>query len=287
MTENTVNRPPILDVRDVSFCYENTSAMVLNHVDLSIRHGEFIALVGQNGAGKTTLAKTFNGLIQPTSGEIRVGGKSTRTADLSHLARTVGYVYQNPDHQIFAKTVRDEVAFGPRNIGLSADEVEKAVDQALELVGLTHESSSYPFVLGRGQRQKLAVASVIAMGSPVMVVDEPTTGLDLRGVLSIMSLLKQWNAAGRTIVIITHDMDIVAEFASRVIVMTRGKIVADGSTRQILTNEALLHEAYLTLPQITRIAQRLDPRYGFPRDVLTLQEFRTALAGRLAYAGRP
>ncbi len=282
MTSTTMSNEPIIDVRDVSYRYGGSKVDVLDHVSLTIRRGDFIALIGQNGAGKTTLAKTFNGLLRPTTGDLLVGGQNTRTAGLSQLARLVGYVYQNPDHQIFARSVREEVAFGPRNLGLSAAEVKVAVDHALELVEMAHEADSYPFVLGRGQRQKLAVASVIAMGSPVMVVDEPTTGLDLRGALSIMNLLRRWNASGRTVIVITHDMDIVAEYATRSIVMINGKVVADGDTRLVLTNEAVLTDAHLALPRITRIAQMIDSRHNFPTDVLTVQEFRTALAERLA-----
>jgi energy-coupling factor transport system ATP-binding protein len=282
MADSVMSNDPIIEVRDVSHRYDGSTVHVLDHVNLTIRRGDFIALIGQNGAGKTTLAKTFNGLIQPTTGDLLVDGQNTRTAGLARLARVVGYVYQNPDHQIFAKSVREEVAFGPRNLGMSAAEVNAAVDHALELVEMTHEADSYPFVLGRGQRQKLAVASVIAMGSPVMVVDEPTTGLDLRGALNIMNLLRRWNASGRTIIVITHDMDIVAEYANRSIVMTMGKVVADGDTRSVLTDEAVLTAAHLTLPRITKIAQMIDSRHNFPTDVLTVQEFRTVLAEHLA-----
>ena len=282
MADSVMSDEPIIEVRDVSYRYDRSTDNVLDHVNLTIRRGDFIALIGQNGAGKTTLAKTFNGLFQPTTGDLLVDGQNTRTARLAQLARVVGYVYQNPDHQIFAKSVREEVAFGPRNLGMSTAEVNAAVDHALELVEMTHESDSYPFVLGRGQRQKLAVASVIAMGSPVMVVDEPTTGLDLRGALNIMNLLRRWNASGRTIIVITHDMDIVAEYANRCVVMTKGKVIADGNTRSVLTDEAVLTKAHLTLPRITKIAQSIDARHNFPTDVLTVQEFRAALSERLA-----
>ena len=279
-------KEPIIEVRDVCYRYGGSNhSNVLEHVNLTIGRGEFVALIGQNGAGKTTLAKMFNGLLRPSSGSLMVDGRDTRTTELAGLARVVGYVYQNPDHQIFAKSVREEVAFGPRNLGMSSAEVRAAVDQALELVGMTHEADLYPFVLGRGQRQKLAVASVIAMRSPVMVVDEPTTGLDLRGARSIMQLLRDCNQSGRTILIITHDIELVAEFASRVVVMSRGRVIADDSTRRVLTRDEVLTEAHLTAPQSTRIAQLIDPRLGFPRDVLTVDEFRAALTRRLAVKG--
>jgi energy-coupling factor transport system ATP-binding protein len=272
---------PIIEVRDVSYHYEGNPAPALDHVSLTICQGEFVAFVGQNGAGKTTLAKTFNGILTPTSGEVIVDGRETRAAGLDILARIVGYVYQNPDHQIFSTTVKEEVAFGPRNLGLSPEEVDRAVQHALELVEMQAEADAYPLLLGRGQRQKVAVASVIAMGSPVLVVDEPTTGLDLRGSLGIMHLLRQWNEAGRTIIIITHDMNIVAEFAPRTVVMAQARILADGPTRQVLTNQDLLAQAFIKAPQITRLAQRLNGHHGFPGDVLTVKEFYAELKRRL------
>lgn len=272
---------PIIDVRDVSFQYEGSPTPALDHVSLTIAPGEFVALIGQNGAGKTTLAKTFNGILSPTGGEVFINGHDTRVTSLATLARIVGYVYQNPDHQIFANKVRDEVAFGPRNLGMSPKEIDEAVQNALELVGLEEQADTYPFVLGRGQRQKLAVASVIAMGSPVLVVDEPTTGLDLRGSLSIMELLRQWNERGRTIIIITHDMNIVAEYAHRTIVMAQARILADGPTRAVLTDQAVLQQAFLKAPQITRLAQRLCERFDFPGDILTVKEFYMELKRRI------
>jgi len=272
---------PVIQVRDVTYLYEGTQAAALDHVSLTLQRGEFIAFVGQNGAGKTTLAKTFNGILLPTRGEVIVEGHETRAAGLDMLARIVGYVYQNPDHQIFSNTVREEVAFGPRNLGLTPEEVNKTVLHALELVDMQKDADTYPFLLGRGQRQKLAVASVIAMGSPVLVVDEPTTGLDLQGSLSIMELLRQWNADGRTIIIITHDMQVVAEYARRTVVMAQGRVLADGPTRAVLTDQAVLAQAFLKAPQITRLAQSLNGRFGLPRDVLTVKEFYAAMKERL------
>ncbi len=277
----TNSAQPIIQVQDVSHQYESNAKPALDHVSLTIHRGEFVAFIGQNGAGKTTLAKTFNGILMPTGGNVFVDGQETRAAGLDTLARVVGYVYQNPDHQIFSTTVKDEVAFGPRNLGLPRDEVDKAVKHALELVEMQAEADAYPLLLGRGQRQKIAVASVIAMGPPVLVVDEPTTGLDLRGSVGIMNLLRQWNEDGRTIIIITHDMNIVAEFAPRTVVMAQGRILADGPTRQVLTNQELLAQAFLKSPQITRLAQSLNGRFDFPKDILSVQEFYTELKKRL------
>jgi cobalt transport protein ATP-binding subunit len=272
--------PPAVELDAVGFRYAAHGPEVLRGVDLRIARGEFVALIGQNGAGKTTLAKHFNGLLKPTSGSVRVLGSDTRRATVAELARAVGYVYQNPDHQIFAQKVRTEVAFGPRNLGLAPEEVDARVDEALRLVGLHEQAEDFAFSLGRGERQKLAVASVLAMAPPVLVVDEPTTGLDQPGARGILDLLSRWNRDGRTIVVITHDMTLVAERVPRTIVVGAGRILADGPTRRVLSDAALLRQAYLRPPQVTRVAQRLAG-FGVSPDVLSVAELRDQLAGLL------
>ncbi len=271
---------PAIDVQQVTFRYAPRAAEVLHGVSLRIEQGEFVALIGQNGAGKTTLAKHFNGLLKPTSGRVLAAGLDTRDASLATLARVVGYVYQNPDHQIFAGKVHTEVAFGPRNLGLEQAEIESRVAQALELVGLSDHADDYAFSLGRGQRQKLAVASVLAMQPPTLVVDEPTTGLDLQGSKSILDLLSRWNADGRTIVVITHDMTIVAERVPRTVVVGDGRILADGPTRNVLADAPLLAQAFLRPPQVTRVAQRLG-EFGVSPNAMTVSELRAELVGLL------
>ncbi len=271
---------PAIEVNDLIFRYTPGGSEVLRGVNLQIASGEFVALIGQNGAGKTTLAKHFNGLLKPSAGSVVVQGRDTRTTPLADLARSVGYVYQNPDHQIFAQRVRAEVAFGPRNLGLLPADVDRRVDQALELVGLLEHAEDFAFSLGRGQRQKLAVASVLAMEPPVLVVDEPTTGLDQTGARSILDLLSRWNADGRTIVVITHDMSLVAERVPRTVVVGGGRILADGPTRQVLPDVELLRTAYLRPPQVTRVAQRLAD-LGVAPDTLTVDELHAQLSAAL------
>jgi energy-coupling factor transport system ATP-binding protein len=272
---------PAIQVDDVVFRYAPGAADILRGVSLRIDRGDFVALIGQNGAGKTTLAKHFNGLLRPSAGTVRVLGTDTRTAGLADLARTVGYVYQNPDHQIFAQRVRSEVAFGPHNLGLSQAEVDTRVSQALALVGLQDYADAFAFSLGRGQRQKLAVASVLAMEPPVLVVDEPTTGLDKPGARGILDLLSRWNADGRTIIVITHDMALVAERVPRTIVVNDGRILADGDTRDVLSDAPLLRAAFLRPPQVTRVAQRLSS-FGVSPKVMTVEELRVQIRSRLA-----
>src|ERR1700747_1495048 len=277
-------QPPAIEVRDVTHSYGQSKTPALDHINLHIATGDFVAFIGQNGAGKTTLAKMLNGTLIPSTGNVIVGGHNTREAGLDVLSRLVGFVYQNPDQQIFSKTVRDEVAFGPRCLGMDVREVEKRVGHALQLVGMEKDAETYPFLLGRGQRQKLAVAAVIAMSTSVLVVDEPTTGLDLKGTRSIMNLLCRWNQEGRSILIITHDMNIIAEYARRTVVMAGSRILADGPTREVLTDVDILKQAYLEAPQITRVAHDLSRRFPFPKNVLTVkefyQEFKKALEAR-------
>lgn len=254
----------VIDVRDVHFSYGPDLPEVLRGVNLQVRHGEFVALLGQNGAGKTTLAKHLNGLHQPKSGEVYVGGKLVADQPLSTLARSVGYCYQNPDHQIFSSTVSKEVAFGPSNLGYSNAEIERLVDDALELVGISSLHDAHPFTLGRGQRQLVAVASILAMDPKLLVIDEPTTGMDRLGGMRAMRLLAEWAADGRTILVITHDMDLVSEFIDRAVVMSGGQILADGRTQDVFRDEAALKQAHLMAPAPVKISDRLQ-RFGVDR----------------------
>jgi energy-coupling factor transporter ATP-binding protein EcfA2 len=194
----------------------------------------------------------------PTGGELLVNGVSTTGQKLGQLSQNVGYCYQNPDHQIFSSSVEKEVRFGPANLGVRGEQLHTAVDDALELVGLTSQREEHPFALGRGQRQLLAVASVLAMGAPVLIIDEPTTGMDHAGATAIMELLARWNEQGRTIVIITHDMDVVAEFVPRSVVMAGGEVVADGPTLDVLRDGAVLEHARLETPPAVWMSSQLS-----------------------------
>lgn len=247
----------------------------LRGVDLEIGAGEFVALVGQNGSGKTTLAKHFNGLLRPERGRVLIDGQEIGRRETADLASTIGYCYQNPDHQIFSSTVAEEIEFGPRNLRVSPDEIISRTGRLLDLVRLRDEAERYPFSLGRGQRQKLAVASVLAMEPRILIVDEPTTGLDWQGGEAMMRLVRELHAGGRTIVIITHDMNIVAEFADRAVVMAGGRIVADGTPAEVFSQDAALLEADLRAPQAFRIAlRRPDLFEGQP---LTVDDARRSL----------
>ncbi len=218
--------PPIISVRGLVHRYDGV--MAIGGLDLEVAPGEIVAVVGENGSGKTTLVKHFNGLLRPTEGSVSVDGLDAATVPIAELARHVGLVFQNPDTMLFAETVEDEVAFGLGNIG--ADDPGQSVDAALREVGLLHRKAAYPRSLSRGERQRLAIACVIAMKPNVIVLDEPTTGLDARESGRVMEILGRLRQDGHTIIMVTHDMRLGAEYADRIVRMEQGRIIRDART---------------------------------------------------------
>ena len=247
---------PVVQVNDLTFWYDE-EIKALDKVDLTIRKGEFLAIIGQNGSGKTTLAKQFNGLLKPTQGTVMVGEMDTKNSTIYELSKFTGYVFQNPDHQIFAETVREEVSFGPKNFGFSEEDIKISVQEALSSVDLIGREEEDPFLLTKGERQRVAVASVLATRPKIIILDEPTTGLDYSEQVGIMNLLKRLNEEGHTVVIITHTMWVVSHYAHRGIVMNKGKIVLEGSIRDIFKNETELMDLSLRPPQIVRLSNQL------------------------------
>jgi energy-coupling factor transporter ATP-binding protein EcfA2 len=247
---------PVIEVRALQHRYPN-GLVALHGADLVINRGEFVAMVGQNGSGKTTLIKHFNGLLMPSAGQVLVNGQPSAGQTVLELGRTVGYVFQNPDHQIFAETVFDEVAFGPRNHGAPPDAVKLHVTEALAAVGLEGREAEDPFSLTKGERQRVAVASILATRPQVIILDEPTTGLDYKEQRNMMDLVRRLNEAGHTVVCVTHTMWVVAEYAHRTVVVKDGRIWMDGPTRQVMAREAELVQASLKPPQLVRISNRL------------------------------
>jgi energy-coupling factor transport system ATP-binding protein len=220
---------PAITVRDLSYAYGDIAA--LERISLTINPGEFVALVGENGSGKTTLVKQFNRLLTPTKGDVMIRGKNTRSCTITELAKDVGLVFQNPDHMFFADTVQEEVAFGLNNLGIA--DGDPIIDAALGEVGLLHTKDLYPRWLSRGERQRLAIACVIAMQPAIIVLDEPTTGLDGNEARLVMEILLALQKKGHTIIIITHNRAIADTCADRVITMEKGKIAGD-SRGQVL-----------------------------------------------------
>ena len=232
-------RPPTEAVRleSVGFVYSD-GTRALQDVSLSIASGERVVIAGENGSGKSTLVRQLNGLLRPTEGRVVLFGQDARRRHVAELARVVGLAFQNPDRQIFAGSVRAEVAFGPRNLGRTEVEVDRLVEEALASVGLAEESRTNPYDLGFSRRKLLALASVVAMDTPVVVVDEPTTGQDAPGIGRIRALIDQLSAKGRTIIAISHDMRFVAENFERVVVMGGGRVMLDASPSVVFAEAA-------------------------------------------------
>ncbi len=267
-------RSPILQAQDLEYRYTD-EIVALKGIDLDIEGGDFVAVVGQNGSGKTTLVKHFNGLCRPSRGRVILDGRDIRSRSVSDLARVVGYVFQNPDHQIFGATTRDEIGFGPCNLGLAGSELEERVEETLAYFGLTEYADAPPAVLGYGIRRKIGVAAVYAMRPRLFLLDEPTAGLDERSGQSLMRALRALQERGSTIVWVTHDVKGVGQFARRVLMLHQGQVAAYGDTRAVFEDADVVEGAGIELPQITRLAHALAP-FGMRRDVLTVDEFCAA-----------
>ena len=259
----------------VSHVYARGGIRALDGVSLRFGSGERLAIVGQNGSGKTTLVRHLNGLLRPTAGRVTVDGRDATGSTVAQLARIVGLVFQDPDRQIFAGSVRAEVEFGPRNLGMRGAQLRAAVDESLETVGLSAEARTNPYDLGASRRKLLALASVLAMRTPVLVLDEPTTGQDLRGVAIVRSTIHSAHAAGRTVIAISHDMDFVASSFDRIIVMRGGRVVVDGAPASVFEERSwgALRSTYLE----PTLAARLGARLGLgptPTDETLIQALR-------------
>ena len=256
-----------IEAVDLRFAYPS-GVEALRGVNLRIRGGEFVGVIGQNGSGKTTLVKHFNGLLKPTRGVLKVLGVDTRTQGVAKLARLAGYVFQNPDHQIFCNTVREEIAFGPRNTGMPPSEIESSLRHVMKLLDLQGLEDRHPFRLSRGERQRLAIASILAMRPRLLILDEPTGGQDRQQVGRLVATLRGLNAEGHTIVLVTHDLELLAECTDRALVMFQGQILLDGTPREVFREVETLRRTALAPPQITRWSLAI----GLPRLFLTVAE---------------
>jgi energy-coupling factor transport system ATP-binding protein len=266
----------LIEVSQLDYIYPDGTPALFD-INLSISEQEFIALIGQNGSGKTTLSKCLNGLFKPSQGAVIVEGLDTRAKGIvKQLVTKVGYVFQNPDHQLFNDSVAKEIAYGPRNIGLAEAEVQARVEEAAKVAGVGPDHfATHPFFLTKGLRQRVAIASILALKPRTIIVDEPTTGQDMPQSLEVMNFLQRlWQEEGHTIIIITHEMSIVARYAQRVVVLGQGRVLLDGSTREVFARPGVLRQTFVEPPQITRLAQGLDGR--LPHDILTVTEAQTA-----------
>jgi energy-coupling factor transporter ATP-binding protein EcfA2 len=246
---------PLAEVVNLSFEYPG-GARALEGVNLRVEPGDFLAIVGQNGSGKTTLAKHIVGLLTPGSGRVMLEGRDRATLRAAETAREAAYVFQNPDHQISAATVWDEVAFGPRNFGVDAGEIERRCTEVLDAVGMLQARERDPFLLSKGERQRIAVASVLALRPRLLILDEPTTGLDYREQRRMMALVQELNRSGIAIVMITHTPWLVAEYARRVVLMRKGRKLFDGSVEEFFTHDELLARSSFRAPEAIRLGRR-------------------------------
>lgn len=251
----------MIECDSVRFGYGKTKDDELIHgISLSIEDGEFVALTGENGAGKSTFSKLLAGILKPSDGKICVNGIDTKKAKNSMLAKTTGFLFQNPDRQLCTYTVRDEIAFGQKALKTGTEEeISKRTEKIIERFGFNPDEA--PFSLSRGQRQRLALASIIAVEPKVMILDEPTTGLDYKECMEIMSAVKELNKNGTTVIMVCHDMELVLDFARRMIVLADGKIEADGKTLEIMRSKKILQKASLLPPQIIQIALELEEKF--------------------------
>jgi energy-coupling factor transport system ATP-binding protein len=273
---------PLIEVRNLTYIYNAgtpDAVVALRDIDLTINRGEFIAIVGGNGSGKSTLAKHFNALLQPTEGEVIVDGLNTHDRDtLWDIRQRVGMVFQNPDNQLVATVVEEDVAFGPENLGLPPQEIRRRVDEALAAVDMSEHRRREPHLLSGGQKQRVAVAGILAMRPQCLVLDEATTMLDPQGQREVLETIRRLNTQGVTVIHITHDMDEAALF-QRVIALADGRVALDGPPEKVFRSGDELNRIRLALPPVPVLAERLR-QDGLPlsSSILTVEQLEDALA---------
>jgi energy-coupling factor transport system ATP-binding protein len=273
----------VIEAKDLHFSYPN-GVKALNGLSLSVAPGEFLAIMGENGAGKTTLVKHFNGLLRPNEGKVYVDGKDIAGTSVASLARKVGLVFQYPDDQLFAESVEEEIAFALRNFGFDKAAIEERTVWVLELLGLTRYRKASPFTLSGGERKRVALASVLAWDPEVIVLDEPTIGQDYAQKERMRDFLTQLRARGKTLIIVTHDVEFVAECKPRVILMAKGQITADGPAEKVLTELESLKQASVNPPEIAKVFLRLS-EFNLPKNVINVEDAYSLLTSRLGRCG--
>ncbi len=269
---------PIIRIEAVRFAYR-PGVTVLGDVNLAFEPGELTAIIGNNGSGKSTLMKLVVGLLRPTVGRVVVDGMDTREAKVSRLAQKIGFIFQNPNDQLFANSVEEEITFGLRNLGLPPEEIANRLEATLEQFELVGSRAMFPRFLSRGDKQKVCIASIVAMRPRVLLLDEPTTGQDHRDSRQILELATELNRAGMTILLVTHDLINVAEYSRRVIVLNDGALVRDGPTAEVMSDLDLLASCSLVAPQIVRLGLRLQD-LGLPVTMRT-HDLAAAIRTRL------
>lgn len=267
----------IIEARNLTHVYRG-KITALDAINFTAKPGERIAIIGANGAGKSTLFKHFNGILKPTSGEILIKGRPISSENIMDVRKTVGVVFQDPDDQIFAPTVKQDVAFGPMNLGLGMEEIDKRVRESLETVRLTGFEERAPHHLSTGEKKKVAIAGILAMQPEVLVLDEPTAGLDPGGAMRLIKLINGMNRyLGITTIVSTHEVDIVPMLADRVCIISKGKIIGDGTPLEIFSSPELIEKTHLRLPMVAQLMEMLQEEGVGVEVKFTLDEARDEL----------
>ena len=263
----------MLELRGVTFAYDRNQPPVIANVSLAIRRGEFVALAGRNGSGKTTLTKLLMSLLKPTNGQVLLDDKDTKTLSPAAMAHHIGYVFQNPDRQMFRDTVKAEVAYGPEMLGFSPAQISEATEEAMHLAGVAELADRYPQTLAKSQKQRVAIASALAMRPDFLILDEPTSGQDVVARERFMGLLADFHRTGKSIILVTHDMDLLVRYADRVVVMDQGNKVFDGPVADCFAGRQTLYAAGLREPAAVSVSYGLAPQgIRMAADVKSLAE---------------
>ncbi len=264
---------PLIKVENLWHIYPTGNVTALQDVSFNINRGELIGVIGQNGSGKTTLVKHFVGLLKPTRGSVIIDGEDTKPLKVQQLAAKVGYVYQNPNHQLFARTVQAELEFGPTNLGVPKDEIAERVEQAIEFFGLEDLRDLHPYRIGFPLRKLVGMASIYTMRPDIFILDEPTTGQDNITTRKVYRLIEKLRDEGATVLCVAHDMILLAEVVERMLVLRDSELIMDGTPRQVFSDGTLMASTHLTPPQITRLSLRLfKDRQGLDDVVLSVDE---------------
>ena len=276
--------PHAIVVKDAHYVYPHGKVVALDGVSVTVEHGEILGIIGQNGSGKTTLTKLLNGLLKPSSGEVIVNGISTAGRTVQEMSAHIGYVFQNPNHQLFARTIQAELEFGPTNIGIEGDELAERVARAVEFFGLRDVIDEHPYRVSFPIRKLVGIASIVTMEPSILILDEPSTGQDHQTTSIINNLMGKLADQGTTVVCVSHDMPLLADVVKRVIVMKDAQIIADASPREVFADKTLMARTNLQAPQVTEIALNTVVPHGGPV-ALTPAELVDDLVARLERQG--
>ncbi|MBQ3104094.1 MAG: ATP-binding cassette domain-containing protein [Oscillospiraceae bacterium] len=271
-----MSKKVVLKIDNLSYAYK-AGSFALENVNIEIYENDFVAIIGQNGAGKSTLLKNITGLLRPTEGAIYVNGKDNKDMTIADISKEIGFVLQNPDRQLFADNVYEEVAYGLRNAGMKEEDIKVRVEETLQAVGLADKKEDYPPALSKGDRAKVVIACVIAMQPGIIILDEPTSGQDFKGCYQIMDIAKAMHKLGHTIIFVTHHMPLVTEYADRTIVMARKKVLMDGYSHDVFNHPEELATTNIKPPQITQFGSMLSEFIPLEHTMLSVEELGDAL----------